>query len=301
MTHPSLEILRTPEELRTWQLAQAQHNASIALVPTMGALHAGHRALIDHVRPKADKVLVSIFVNPSQFAPGEDLDRYPKPLEADLAALKACQADAVFLPSPTAIYPQGFQTHIEPGSLASRLCGASRPGHFAGVCTVVLLLFQMSRCHMAVFGEKDFQQLAIIRQMSRDLHLPVHIHAIPIVREPDGLAQSSRNNYLSPSQRQQAPGIARALQHTAEHISSLKLTSGKQACDFLLAKLQEYTCLPQHPPLDHHAIEYAELVDARTLQPIQETIPKAQAMRLMVALKLGTTRLIDNWPCFIAS
>src|SRR5437867_8605141 len=190
-------VVRDPRELHAWATAERERGQRIALVPTMGALHDGHLSLVREAKQRAERTVVSIFVNPTQFGPHEDLARYPRDLDRDLQLLSPLRPDLVFAPEPAAIYPSGFDTYVVPDQMARVLCGASRPGHFRGVCTVVLLLFRISRCQVALFGEKDFQQLQIIRRMNRDLWLGVEVVGMPIVREADGLALSSRNAYLS--------------------------------------------------------------------------------------------------------
>jgi len=255
--------------------------APLVLVPTMGALHEGHRALIRAARTRAGRdgtVVVSIFVNPTQFGPGEDLERYPRPLEDDLAVCAEDGTDAVFLPATTDLYPAGASTFVEETTLARDLCGAGRPGHFRGVCTVVAKLFHILRPAAAIFGEKDYQQLAVIRRMTRDLFFPVEIIGHPTVREPDGLALSSRNRYLDPAQRVRAGAFAAALPTAAREstpaaileTATRLITSGAGA-----------------------APEYVALVDAEDLQPVANLQRPAV---LAAAVKIGETRLIDNVP-----
>ena len=251
----------------------------VVLVPTMGALHAGHAALIDAARARAGKggtVVVSIFVNPTQFGPGEDLAKYPRTFEVDLELCAAHGADAVFAPSAGEMYPAGYSTFIEETVLSRGLCGAQRPGHFRGVCTVVAKLFNIIRPEIAIFGEKDHQQLAIIRRMTRDLFLGVEIIGRPTVREPDGLALSSRNRYLSPEEREHACRFPAALREASEEPTPAEIIA--KATALITAGTGS-------------APEYVELVDAETLEPLAALDRPAV---LAAAVKIGETRLIDN-------
>lgn len=250
----------------------------------MGALHRGHAKLIDRARSLAGRdgtVVVSIFVNPTQFGPHEDLDRYPRPFSADRQLCADHGADVIFHPTPAQIYPRGFSTFVEESTVSTVLCGASRPGHFRGVCTVVLKLFQIVRPRIALFGLKDFQQCAVIRRMVRDLNLPVRIVAVETVREPDGLALSSRNQYLNPEERRQAP-ILRAALLAAREAFRAGQTSAARLRRLLVQKIGS-------APLAR--IDYVAVADARSLQPVQaadrETI-------IALAVFFGRTRLIDN-------
>lgn len=253
----------------------------LVFVPTMGALHAGHAALIARARKRAGKkgtVVVSIFVNPAQFGPREDFRAYPRTLRRDLRICREGGVGWVFAPAVEEMYPAGHSVVIGETALSRRLCGASRPGHFAGVCTVVAKLFAILQPDSAVFGEKDWQQLAIIRRMVRDLRLPVRIAGHPTVRERDGLALSSRNAYLTPAQRAVAPRIHAALRQAVRQASPAAiLRSARRA----LAKIPGA------------AVDYAELVDAASLEPVRTLRLPA---RLAAAVFLGKTRLIDNLP-----
>ena len=253
-----------------------------AFVPTMGALHDGHLSLLRIAASRADRVSVSIFVNPAQFGPGEDLDRYPRSPERDLEMLERAGADLVFMPSAGEIYPEGFCTWIEVEGMTERLCGAFRPGHFRGVATVCSILFGILRPDMAVFGRKDAQQLAVIRRMVRDLRLGVEIVAAPIVREPDGLAMSSRNAYLTGQERAQAPAIHRGLMRAA-----LAAAGGQSvpAAALIGSFIDEVAGQPLL------RIQYAELVDPDTMEPMQKL---DRPGLLAVAVNAGSTRLIDN-------
>jgi pantoate--beta-alanine ligase len=253
----------------------------IALVPTMGALHAGHLALVRAAQRRADRVIVSIFVNPTQFAPNEDLKTYPQTFAADIEALAARKADLVWAPTVATMYPQGFATRIVPeGPATVGLEDAFRPHFFAGVATVVAKLLIQCEPDIAMFGEKDFQQLKVVTQMARDLALKTRIIPVPIVREKDGLAMSSRNAYLSAAERAQAPALYRVLRECAAAI-----TAGKPMAAVLDQGRNAITGAG-------FALDYLEARHAETLAPVGS--PKAGPIRLLVAARLGTTRLIDN-------
>ena len=250
----------------------------------MGALHAGHAALIDRARKLAGetgRVAVSIFVNPTQFGPKEDFGRYPRTFAADKKLCAAHGVDMVFCPAAEEMYPEGFSTFVEESAASARLCGASRPGHFRGVCTVVLKLFQIIQPTIAVFGLKDFQQCAAIRRMVRDLNVPVKIEAVATVREPDGLALSSRNRYLSPEERAQAPTLRAAL---------LEAEKAWRRGEMSAARLRQSVVRKiSSAPLAR--IDYVEVADASTLQPITKVERNSV---IAVAVFFGKTRLIDN-------
>lgn len=272
-----VESIRAFKQLRsTW----ADQDLSVSLVPTMGALHGGHLSLLGPAR-EADRVVVSIFVNPTQFGPHEDLHRYPRPLEQDLSLLKERGVDAVFLPAVSEIYPEGYRTFVTVDELSSRLCGASRPGHFRGVATVVLKLFNIVRPHRAVLGQKDAQQTVILRRMVHDLNLDVELIVQPIVRETDGLALSSRNQYLNPEERKAATVLFRSLEFAKQ--ASLR---GQSRAAVLLRGVRD---LIESEPLAR--LDYAELVSADDLSPLEEVTNHAL---LALAVFIGKTRLIDN-------
>src|SRR6202161_3106786 len=253
----------------------------IALVPTMGALHAGHMALVRAAQRRADRVIVSIFVNPTQFAPHEDLKTYPQTFAADIAALAALKTDLVWAPSVETMYPAGFATRIVPeGPASAGLDDAFRPHFFAGVATVVAKLLIQCEPDVAMFGEKDFQQLKVVTQLARDLDLKTRIVGIPVVREADGLALSSRNRYLSPEERAKAPALHRVLSECPAPIAA-----GKPIAAVLDQGRTAITSAG-------FALDYLEARDAETLAPL--TSPKAGPIRLLVAARIGTTRLIDN-------
>ena len=265
------------EQALAWRLAGEE----IGLVPTMGALHAGHDSLVARARRENRRVIVSIFVNPRQFGPQEDFARYPRPFQDDRARLEALGVDAIFHPAVDQIYPASFKTAVDPGPLAEVLEGKSRPGHFAGVLTVVLKLFNLTQPKRAYFGQKDFQQLVLVRQLVRDFGLPIRIVAVPTVREADGLAMSSRNAYLDPGQRRVAPAISNALDAAANAFDTgVTVPSELEA----IAR----TMLEGAPGVE---IDYLSVVDETTLRTPERAIPGSV---LAVAVKLGSTRLIDN-------
>jgi len=274
------------------RLADAERSAGrrIALVPTMGALHAGHIALVDAARRCADRVWVSIFVNPAQFNDPADLENYPRTLEADLEACEVAGVDQVFLPGAGEMYPPGCETRVEVGALADPLCGASRPGHFAGVATIVSKLLLAAKPHVAVFGEKDYQQLALIRRLVRDFGFDVEIVGVPTVREPDGLAISSRNVHLDPEARRQATALERALA-----AASSEVAAGECDRDRLLAGVRREIAKASLAEID-----YAELRDAATLEPAPATLAAPSVLALAVHFDPGDpkrgnrVRLIDN-------
>jgi pantoate--beta-alanine ligase len=258
----------------------------IGLVPTMGALHEGHSRLIERGRAESGFVVVSIFVNPTQFGPAEDLARYPRALEEDLRKCAGAGADLVFTPTEEVIYPRGrAATFVEVPGLSDVLEGACRPGHFRGVATVVLALFEIVRPDLAVFGQKDYQQQLLIRKMVQDLHVPVEILTEPTVREPDGLAMSSRNRYLSAEERRAALILSRALQCSREAVAA-----GERDADRVRQILDGTISLERSARL-----EYVEVADAETLEPLTTIDPGRPAVAL-VAARVGSTRLIDNMP-----
>lgn len=267
-------VAESATELRT---LVADLPGPVVLVPTMGALHEGHRTLVRHARTLGGSVVVSVFVNPTQFGPGEDFDRYPRTWDADLAALSDEGADVVFHPGVDEVYPDGaLGVTVHPGPLGEVLEGAVRPGHFAGVLTVVAKLFGLVRPDVAVFGEKDYQQLTLIRAMARELALGVEVVGVPTVREDDGMALSSRNRYLDPAQRSAAAALSAALRAGA--------AAGAQGPDAVRAAAQQV--LDAEPSL---VADYLALTD-----PDLGPAPTAGAARLLVAARAGSTRLIDN-------
>jgi pantoate--beta-alanine ligase len=275
---PPFEIIRDPAAMRARAEDLRRDGRTIAVVPTMGALHDGHLELLRAARARADIVILTIFVNPTQFGPNEDLAKYPRDEAGDIAKARTCEIDLAFCPVANAMYPAGAQTFVEVRELQKPLCGTSRPGHFAGVSTIVTKLFHITKPHIAVFGEKDYQQLAIIRRMVRDLDFGIAIHSVPIVREHDGLALSSRNAYLSAEGRQTALGLSRGLAAAEAAVKAGERDAGKLVA---LASAQ----------LAGARIDYVELRDATELTPI-ETLAKPAV--LAIAAFVGTTRLIDN-------
>jgi pantoate--beta-alanine ligase len=279
-------LVSTHEELEAVLAPRREGRASVVLVPTMGALHAGHEALLRDARERAGAgvVVASVFVNPLQFAPGEDLDRYPRTLDADLELCASAGVDVVFAPAAAEMYPDGEPlVTIEPGAAARVLEGESRPGHFRGVLTVVAKLFGLVRPTAAVFGEKDYQQLVLVRRMSRDLCLRVEVVGVGTVREPDGLALSSRNRFLDPDQRRVAATLSRALRAAQDHAAY-----GPEA-----ARTAASSVLEAEPGLE---VDYLVVLD-----PDLGEAPAAGEARVLVAARVGGTRLIDNLPVVLGS
>ncbi len=267
--------------MRTWSSGHRLAGRRIALVPTMGALHAGHRQLVSVARGHGDVVVVSIFVNPLQFNRTDDFERYPRPIDDDLDECRTIGVDAVYAPTAAVMYPTGFQTHVEPGDLAAPMEGTGRPGHFRGVTTVVTKLFNAVTPHAAVFGQKDFQQLAVIRRMSGDLDFGIEIVGVPTVREPDGLALSSRNRRLDPLDRAHAVVVPRALEAIrVEH------DAGEHRVDRLVGVARR---LIEREP--RAKLEYLVIADAATLKPLERIDRPAIAA---LAVWFGAVRLIDN-------
>jgi pantoate--beta-alanine ligase len=274
-----VRTLRTIPEVRAALMSARQSERRIALVPTMGAFHDGHASLMRTARSEADVVVVSLFVNPSQFAPGEDLDRYPRTESDDAARASGIGVDFVFAPSIEEMYPPGFATSIDPGPVSRGLWGSARPGHFAGVATVVARLFGIVAPDIAYFGLKDFQQVAVIRRLVADLALPIEIRALPTIREPDGLAMSSRNRFLSPDERQRARAIFGGLRDAAE-----AYTAGERDARSLIEAARS---VMQESGIE---IQFVELRDAETLGPYSPD----RAAVLAVSARAGDTSLIDN-------
>jgi pantoate--beta-alanine ligase len=275
-----MEILDAPRSARDWSDAHRRADRTVALVPTMGALHRGHLALIEAAHQRADVVAVSIFVNPLQFDRSDDFEHYPRPLDSDIEICERAGVDAVYAPTPAAMYPAGFQTHVEPGPLAATLEGTMRPGHFRGVATVVSKLFGVLRPDVALFGEKDAQQLAVVRRMALDLDLGVEVVGVPTVREPDGLALSSRNLRLSHDDRRAAVCIPQAIQAAMRAVASGERSGAavaRAARDVVNAEPRA-------------SLEYAEVVDDG-FSPVERVGDDAL---LVLAVWLGDVRLIDN-------
>ena len=278
----TLKTFADPQKLQKWCAARRQAGAKIALVPTMGYLHEGHLSLIAAAKRKgADEIVVSVFVNPVQFGPNEDYEKYPRDEKADLAKCRAAGATAVFFPTPANMYLDGHSTYITEETLAAGLCGARRPGHFRGVCTVVAKLFNIVHPHLAVFGQKDFQQAAVIRRMVRDLNFDVKISVAPIVREPSGLARSSRNTYLSDDERARAVALSQSLARARADVAA-KGTMPWRAYRARIVKTLEKAGL---------VVDYVEAVDAETLVPVKSL---SKGVAVLLAVWCGKTRLIDN-------
>lgn len=254
----------------------------IALVPTMGFFHEGHLSLMRWAKDNADEVVVSLFVNPAQFGPGEDIDRYPRDMDRDIELAKSLGIDLFFVPESGDLYPEGFDTWVETPGLSKKLCGESRPGHFRGVATIICKLLSLTMPGIAVFGRKDRQQLMIIRKMVKELDLPVVIEGRPTYREHDGLAMSSRNAYLSPGQRKSAPHIYKGLLMVRDHV-----LSGKTDCREIEKMLTGYYL----EKIPESVIDYVRIVDSSTLERPSRA---GEGTFLAVAVKLGRARLIDN-------
>jgi pantoate--beta-alanine ligase len=276
-----MKVAETVELIRDMVKAARRGGRKIGLVPTMGALHVGHVSLAEAAQKDCDFVVVSIFVNPTQFGPGEDFQKYPRPLEADLEICRKAGVDAVFAPAPEVMYPGENLTWVMVEKLTEPLCGRSRPGHFRGVTTVCAKLFNIVGPDVAYFGQKDAQQAVTIRRMVRDLNMPLEIVVCPTVREPNGLAVSSRNQYLSEQQKKDAAQIYKSLQECRRMIDG-----GATATKRIIARMREI--LQQVPSIE---IEYLNIVDAETLETIEEI---AGQVLVAVAVRLGSTRLIDN-------
>lgn len=274
-------VVKTPEEARTICDAARARGARVGLVPTMGALHEGHLALVREALRHADFVMCTIFVNPTQFGPTEDFAKYPRDLEGDVRKLAG--ASVVFAPEATAMYPQGEETRVNVGHLAQSLCGPHRPGHFEGVATVVTKLFAIAGACTAVFGKKDYQQLAILRRVARDLFLPVNVVGYPIVREADGLAMSSRNAYLRAEERTRALSLSRGLGAAARAFAG-----GERGAD-VLRRLVVAQVKPAATSID-----YVTVADADTLVPFAPGADVGERAVTAIACRIGTTRLIDN-------
>ena len=276
-----MRIIEHIREMQRWSEIQRQRGERIVFVPTMGFLHDAHLSLVRDGKKRGDRVVVSIFVNPAQFSPNEDFAAYPRDFERDRGLLEREHADILFHPSVREIYPEGYQTHVDVDKLGVLLCGAHRPGHFQGVATVVAKLFNIVRPHVAIFGEKDYQQLQLVRRLTRDLNFDIEIVGHPIVREADGLAMSSRNIYLSPEERQAALCLSRSLSRAACMVQRGE-TRGQVITDAVRAGIEK-------EPLAR--MEYVSLCDSATLEPVEEI---EESALLALAVRIGNTRLIDN-------
>lgn len=276
-----MQLLKTVAEVRQWVKERREQKQSIGFVPTMGYLHEGHLTLARRARECCEAVIMSIFVNPTQFGPQEDFERYPRDLERDLKLAGEVGVDAVFAPEVAEMYPPGYATYVEVEGLTAILCGASRPGHFRGVATVVTKLFNIVQPDRAFFGQKDYQQAVVIQRLVQDLNIPVEIITVPTVREPDGLALSSRNKYLNAEERKQALSLYRALK-----LGEKMILSGERRVEVVQqAMAREISSQPLA------RIDYVSINDAETLKPLEEIGGK---VLLAVAVWIGKTRLIDN-------
>ncbi|MHB9155044.1 MAG: pantoate--beta-alanine ligase [Endomicrobiales bacterium] len=276
-----MKVLRSPQEMQSTALRLRRRGARIGLVPTMGALHAGHLSLVERARRENDTVVVSLFVNPAQFGPREDYLRYPRPFERDRKLCREAGVDFLFAPPVEAMYPEGFRTFITVEKMQDHLCGAFRPGHFRGVATVVAKLFNIVEPGRAYFGCKDFQQVKIIERMARDLNFPLTVVACPIIREGSGLALSSRNQYLSPREHERSAALYRALQEARDLIQYRTLSKGK-----VIQKIKSLVSA-----IPGSKIDYIALCNPDTLEPVSRIqLP----VLIAVAVWVGKTRLIDN-------
>ena len=278
-----MNVITDPGAMQRESDALRAAGRRIALVPTMGALHAGHRALIREACARADTVVVSVFVNPAQFGPAEDLARYPRDLGKDAAYSSAAGASIVFAPAPGAMYPPGYQTYVTVGRAALSLEGGARPGHFRGVATVVAKLLNITRPHVALFGQKDAQQVVVLRRMMADLDFGVEFVVVPTVREEDGLALSSRNAYLSPAERAEAPVLYRSLMRAGDLVKA-----GERSGPAIAAAVREEIARESSA-----SVEYVAVTDASSLEPLGAIPPGAEVL-VSLAVRFGTTRLIDN-------
>lgn len=276
-----MEVIESRKQMqeRAESLRLAGH--TVALVPTMGFLHEGHLELMRVGKRHSDKLIISIFVNPTQFGPSEDLGKYPRDTEGDLEKARKVGVDFVFLPSTQEIYPEGYQTRVQVERVTQHLCGISRPGHFEGVTTVVAKLLNITKPHMAIFGQKDFQQLTVISRMVMDLNMDIQIIGVPTVREPDGLAMSSRNKFLSPEERESALSLRKSLDLARE-----MFMEGERGARVIKKAIE--SLILSHP---HTEIDYVTLCDPVTLEDVETLTDETL---LVLAVRVGTTRLIDN-------
>jgi pantoate--beta-alanine ligase len=281
MSQSNPRVISYVPELRAAIAALRRAGKRIGLVPTMGALHEGHLSLVRASKSECDATVVSIYVNPSQFGPNEDFSKYPRTLEADLELLASCGTELVFTPQNADMYPMGFASWVEIGAVAEPLEGQCRPGHFRGVATVVLKLFNLVQADVAYFGQKDYQQAAVIRRMVADLNVPIEVRICPIVREPDGLAMSSRNRYLSPAARRRALALWRSLTRAGELVAA-----GERDAKKIVAEMRQIILTA-----DDARIDYVAVVDPETLQHVESVGDSALAL---LAVKIENTRLIDN-------
>ncbi|MFN7292966.1 MAG: pantoate--beta-alanine ligase [Pirellula sp.] len=278
-----MRVIHSPLEIYSLIDFERRENRRVGLVPTMGALHEGHLSLVTRAKQDCDVAVATIFVNPTQFGPNEDFSKYPRTLESDLEKLASVGCDYVFVPAADEIYRPGHSTYVDPPQVASQWEGAIRPGHFRGVTTIVMKLFMMVPAHIAFFGRKDYQQVAVIRGMVEDLNLPIRVETCDTIRESDGLAMSSRNRYLTADERQRALSLSRALNTAREMISH-----GERDVSTIEAAMNAVLLAA---PVDK--IDYAKIVHADTLEPLSQIDSPAVAI---IAARLGSTRLIDNCP-----
>ncbi len=276
-----MKIITSVSEMQQWSAVVRAAGETISFVPTMGFLHQGHLSLLEEGRKRGDKLILSIFVNPTQFGQGEDFEDYPRDLKQDRQLAEQAEVDVIFFPDTKVMYPSGYATYIDVEGITDTLCGASRPGHFRGVCTIVSKLFNIVQPHNAIFGNKDFQQLAVIRRMTLDLNLPVDIIGMPIFRERDGLAMSSRNVYLSENQRRQALVLSRSIQRAR------KMAAGGETKSAVIIE-QLKAMIEQHPDT---RIDYVQICHQLSLED-QVAIDVDSV--LLLAVFIGKTRLIDN-------
>jgi len=276
-----MELFKRVDEVRTWSRRTRAAGLTVGFVPTMGFLHEGHLSLMRQAREKCDRVAASIFVNPMQFGPKEDLAAYPRDLDRDLELMSSVPVDVVFHPDPEEVYPPGYQTRVEVTDVTRDLCGRYRPGHFTGVATVVLKLFHIVEPDLAIFGEKDYQQLVTIKRMARDLNLDVRVEGGVTVREPDGLAMSSRNTYLSGEERKSARALSSSLGLARDMVAA-----GQRDPARIIEAVRRH--IEDHP---HTRVEYAELVDPETMQAVDRIGPRTL---LVLSVHVGRARLIDN-------
>lgn len=276
-----MQIVNSPDEMQRLAFDWRAKGKKIAFVPTMGALHEGHLSLLREGRRLGAALVLSIFVNPAQFAPNEDLSKYPRTFDGDLAHARNCEVDAVFFPTEQAMYPESYQTFVDVTDVTKGLCGQSRPAHFRGVTTVVLKLFNIIQPHVSLFGEKDYQQLVTIRTMVRDLNVPVEIVGMPIVREKDGMAMSSRNVHLSKDERAAALSISRSL-----NVAKKLAAAGEKNAARIIKEVESTISSAKLPKID-----YVKICDAETLGELSILDRPA---RLLIAAFFGKTRLIDN-------
>jgi len=274
-------IIKSVSEMQQWVASVRGAAETISFVPTMGFLHQGHVSLLDEGRRRGDKLVLSIFVNPTQFGQGEDFEDYPRDLQQDSQLAEQAGVDVIFVPEAKQMYPNGYATYVDVEGITQTLCGASRPGHFRGVCTVVSKLFNIIQPQLAIFGQKDFQQLAVIQRMTQDLNLPVEILGLPIYRESDGLAMSSRNVYLTEEQRPQALVLSQSLKRARELVAA-----GQKDAAEIISQLK--TKINQHPAA---RIDYVQICHQLTLKDQHEVDSDSV---LLLAVYIGKTRLIDN-------